>query len=406
MIVRKNKIAEKTLLFLLFFAMVFTPMLNCDMKPAAADSSISDLQKQINEKKQSINASSNKKKELANKIAELQNQQSSEMAKKRYYDDMVSAIEGEIGDTEDLIEYYNQLLEQKELEIAEAQEEYDKSYAMFLNMLTYAYEEGDANYLGILLKSEDFTDFLARIDIISTMIEYTKTVIADLQKSKDNLVQITETHAESIKQLDDYILELSDSSKEYANWSAQSKAFIAKTNREIQDNIALQAQLDRESANMQSEINRLSKELQAKEESQRKYIGGKLFWPVPLTNIKVSSGFGGRTSPITGRWEHHDGIDIPAPYGANIYAANDGTVLMSGYATGYGNCVVLDHGGGITTLYAHASSLVRKVGEKVKKGDVIAKIGSTGWSTGNHLHFGYYDKGAPKDPLKSGLTKP
>jgi murein DD-endopeptidase MepM/ murein hydrolase activator NlpD len=116
----------------------------------------------------------------------------------------------------------------------------------------------------------------------------------------------------------------------------------------------------------------------------------------------VSSGFGNRTSPITGRSEFHNGIDIPANYGSPIWSVNDGIVIIATYSAGYGNYIVIDHGGGISTFYAHASSLARKVGDKVVKGEVIAYVGSTGGSTGNHLHFGYMKDGVFKDPLTSG----
>jgi murein DD-endopeptidase MepM/ murein hydrolase activator NlpD len=158
---------------------------------------------------------------------------------------------------------------------------------------------------------------------------------------------------------------------------------------------------------MEAEIKRLSNELTAKQqESQRKYVGGTFLWPVDIKHNGISSYFGPRKSPITGKPEHHNSIDIPAPYGSNIYAVNDGTVILSNYSNGYGNTIVVDHGGGKTTRYSHNSLNLKKVGDKVKKGDVIAKIGSTGWSTGNHLDFGYLENGVPKNPLTNGLVKP
>ena len=128
-------------------------------------------------------------------------------------------------------------------------------------------------------------------------------------------------------------------------------------------------------------------------------------WPTTCKypHQKVSSGFGGRTSPITKRWESHNGIDIPANYGADVWAANHGTVIISTYSGSYGNYIVIDHGGGVTTLYAHNTSNSVRVNDNVKKGDVIGTVGSTGWSTGPHLHLGYYVNGSPQDPLANGL---
>jgi len=398
-----GKINKKILLFLFAFTVIFTPMAISDIKPAAADTSISDLQKQINDKKASINSSANKKKELTNTIASLKNQQADAARDKRIYDDLIAAIESEIKETEELIEYYREFIDREETEIGRAQEEYDKSYSLFLDLIQFSCEDDNANYLGILLKSDSFTNFLERIDIISDLIEYTKTVTSDLQKYTDNLAQITESHGEAINQLEEYVKDLSESSKDVEIWRKQSTDLIEKTNRDIAAYEASKAQLDQEDLAMQAEIKKLSAALKAQEDSQRKYVGGTFLWPVDTKNRKVSSFFGWRKSPITGRQEHHNSIDIPAPYGSNIYAANDGTVIMSGYSAGYGNTIVIDHGGGKATRYSHASSLLKKVGDKVKKGDVIAKVGSTGWSTGNHLDFGYMEEGVPKNPLGGGI---
>jgi murein DD-endopeptidase MepM/ murein hydrolase activator NlpD len=165
------------------------------------------------------------------------------------------------------------------------------------------------------------------------------------------------------------------------------------------DDRDFQKYVDKEIIVIQNEIRRLSMELQEKSESQKKYVGGVMIWPLDTEYNRRSSPFGFRKSPITGQSEQHTGFDVPAPYDADIYAVNDGIVLIAEYSTVYGNYIVIDHGGGITTLYGQTSSLLKKVGDKVEKGDVIAKVGSTGWSTGNHLHFEYAENGIPKDAI-------
>jgi murein DD-endopeptidase MepM/ murein hydrolase activator NlpD len=128
-------------------------------------------------------------------------------------------------------------------------------------------------------------------------------------------------------------------------------------------------------------------------------------WPVP-SSYRITSSFGMRKHPILRKNKMHTGVDRGADKGASIVAANSGTVIMAHYdKNGYGNMVVIDHGGGITTLYAHASKLLVKVGDKVKSGQTIAKVGSTGLSTGNHLHFEVRVNGEPKDPMKGYLSK-
>ncbi|MCK5758286.1 MAG: peptidoglycan DD-metalloendopeptidase family protein, partial [Clostridiales bacterium] len=132
------------------------------------------------------------------------------------------------------------------------------------------------------------------------------------------------------------------------------------------------------------------------------YAGGDMIWPVPANRGALSKGdrFGMRMHPIFHYMRMHTGIDIGAPNGANILAANAGTVIMVGWSTGYGNRVVIDHGGAIATLYAHCSKMLVKLGDDVAQGQVIALIGETGWATGPHLHFEVMEAGERVDPLK------
>jgi murein DD-endopeptidase MepM/ murein hydrolase activator NlpD len=125
---------------------------------------------------------------------------------------------------------------------------------------------------------------------------------------------------------------------------------------------------------------------------------GEMHWPLPGYTT-LSSTFGTRVHPVTKTVKSHTGIDLPAPTGTGIQAAKDGTVIIAGVQSGYGNTVVIDHGGGITTLYGHCSKLLVKAGQKVKAGAVIAKVGSTGVSTGPHLHFEVRKTGSPVQPL-------
>ena len=129
-----------------------------------------------------------------------------------------------------------------------------------------------------------------------------------------------------------------------------------------------------------------------------KYIGGVLAWPVP-GYTRITSKYGMRTHPITGVYKLHTGVDISAPMGANFIAANDGIVTKAGMNSAYGNMVIIDHGGGISTLYAHGSEILVHVGQTVKKGVAVLKVGSTGYSTGPHAHFEVRINGVVTDPM-------
>jgi murein DD-endopeptidase MepM/ murein hydrolase activator NlpD len=134
-------------------------------------------------------------------------------------------------------------------------------------------------------------------------------------------------------------------------------------------------------------------------QSSKKYIGGELSWPAP-GYYKITSQYGYRNHPILKKKKLHTGIDIAVPKNSNVIAANSGKVIYSGYYGGYGNTVIIDHGGKISTLYAHNSKLLVKVGDEVEKDKVISKSGSTGLSTGPHLHFEVRENGQHVDPLK------
>ena len=121
-------------------------------------------------------------------------------------------------------------------------------------------------------------------------------------------------------------------------------------------------------------------------------------WPAPQYT-RISSYFAGRIDPITGKKSNHGGLDLAAPGGSPILAANSGTVIIAGYHYSYGNYVVIDHGGGVSTLYGHSSKLLVSRGQKVSRGQQIAKVGTTGRSTGNHLHFEVRINGQRVDPL-------
>ena len=169
--------------------------------------------------------------------------------------------------------------------------------------------------------------------------------------------------------------------------------FIAKlsdTEKEIQSKID---EYNTRFAEINSEI--LSMALQ---EIDSEYIGGELAWPVP-GYTRISSNYGMRTHPITGVYKLHTGVDISAPMGANFIAANDGLVTKAAYNSAYGNMVIIDHGGGVSTLYAHGSEILVQLGQIVKRGEPVLKVGSTGYSTGPHAHFEVRLNGIVTDPI-------
>ena len=181
-----------------------------------------------------------------------------------------------------------------------------------------------------------------------------------------------------------------------ATASAQKQSLVDQINAEQDALYDILEDLEAESKALNSEIKRLQAEQAAKNGTNTKAPGAYL-WPCPSSHT-ITSNYGYRVHPVTGAKKLHSGMDIGASYGAAVVAAASGTVIMSKYYGGYGNCIIIDHGGGVSTLYGHMSSLVAKTGQKVSAGETIGKVGSTGVSTGNHLHFEVRINGSTVNP--------
>ncbi len=282
----------------------------------------------------------------------------------------------------------------KEAEISGKQSEYEKNYEIFKERLRVTHEDGDASYIAMLFGAESLADFLSRVDRVGAMLEYDTRIMQELQDTKADLTEersnLEDTKAEQEKVMEDLEKEKAELEKK----RTENEDYITKLNSQIRNNQAqkdaLQAQIEKLDAEMEERIKQIEEEEKKK---NSKYVGGVMLWPVPTKYTYITSECGWRTSPITGKSEYHNGADIPVPYGTDIYAANDGTVVTATSHWSYGNYVMIDHGGGIYTLYAHNSKLCVKVGDKVKRGDIIAKAGSTGQSTGNHCHFSIRENG-------------
>ena len=338
---------------------------------------------------------------LKNQIASSKQDLASAQADKEAYDKLVASYMEKISVTNDLIAELETSISEKTDEINGKQTDYEKKYELFKLRLRVTHEEGQASYLEMLLGAEDIADFLSRVDRVGSMLEYDNKIMNTLKDEKADLEEIRATLEIQKKEQEALKAQLAADEADMQKKSEEAQARIDQLKSDIATSQAYQAQNEKLREEFEAQLEARIKEL---EEEQRKknskYVGGTLQWPVPLDYTKVTSGFAWRTSPITGRKELHNGIDIPAPLGTSVYAANTGTVVIATWHYSYGNYIMIDHGGGIMTLYAHNSQLLVSVGDKVTKGQVIAKVGSTGDSTGNHCHFSVRKNGAFIDPMQ------
>ncbi|WP_010245920.1 murein hydrolase activator EnvC family protein [Acetivibrio cellulolyticus] len=275
--------------------------------------------------------------------------------------------------------------------IAASEQEYNDKMEILKVRLRIMYENSDFTYIDTLAESKNVVDFLERLELVSTISKKDKEIIDGIKEVKTD-IEYKKQEATNEKEK---FQEIANQSLKTINNLSASRANVDEEIRDINSRLD---KLEDEEDKLLSQSNALVNQIK---NLQRKgsYAGGSMTWPCPSSS-RVSSYYGNRLHPILKKYKMHTGIDISANQGVSIVAANKGTVIMAGWQSGYGNTVVIDHGGGITTLYAHCSKLLVSVGETVKAGETIAKVGSTGMSTGPHLHFEVRKNGSTTDPLR------
>lgn len=279
----------------------------------------------------------------------------------------------------------------KEAELVTAEKNIDLKKEILNKRLRVMYKTGSIGYLEVLLGSDDFEDLLTRVDAVKKIFIHDTNLI-ELLIQQRNIVENAKLELVKFKQsLESLFVEKKEAQKVLKTKSANLSVYKKKL---VADHAVFEKQLDKLNADAKK-IKNIIKNLKLSE----KYVGGIMTWPAP-GNMTITSKFGNRMHPILRKMKLHTGIDIAVPSNSSIVAAQSGTIIHSDWLGGYGKVIMIDHGGGIVTLYAHNNKLLLNVGDKVTKGQVIAKSGSTGQSTGPHLHFEVRVNGDYVDPMK------
>ncbi len=339
-------------------------------------------------------------KEAQQKLKEAQQKQADVEAEITAMDDVINAAQKELDSAQADLDDVTARLEASQKALEEANIKREQQFVTFSGRMRFFYENSRLSYLDILLQSEGFSDMLRRLQYIDDIMSYDQNLLTELTATQNEI----KTRTEEIK--------VEKEQSEYLLGVAQEKmdsldAIVAEKRRLVESYAQDEAKYnqlissnEKASQEAQAMINKLLAE-SSSSKSTYVYTGGQLNWPVPsraASSSSLSSGYVSRNRPIGRGSEFHTGYDIPASYGSAVVAAEAGTVIYAGWMSGYGNTIMINHGNGLVTLYGHNSSLTVSKGDTVSRGQQVAKIGSTGNSTGNHCHFEVRVNGSHTNP--------
>lgn len=342
---------------------------------------------------------------IGSEIYELESQHEAVVQRKVKLDENIALTIQEIENLDLQIQLYEEEIEEKIGHYDLAVQEEERQMELFRKRVRAMEEDGDISYLEILFEADNFADLLSAMDSMTDIMDYDEWVVEQLDKAQE-VTWDAKVELENAK-ADAEAAKLEQEAKQAQLEAERAEADALMS--EIMDNMyerqveyaALEAREDEAAAEIDRLIEELEEERRRLAAQQGAHVAatGSYIWP-SASSVYVTSLFGNRLHPVYGYYRMHYGIDIGASYGTDIYAADGGYVTTSTYSSGYGNYVMIDHGDGRYTLYAHMTTRYVSEGDIVLQGDVIGIVGSTGVSTGPHIHFEVYEGGERVDPLQ------
>lgn len=355
----------------------------------AKTDSVEDLQ-------QELNSVSQRRRQLEKKLQDINDKKQQTLAQKEIVDQQIADLNKEISLLQKIVDNLTVELDESKSKLAEAEQVLDENTQLAKDRIRAMYELGSTSYLEIILSSSSLHEFITRLELVRQIADYDRKVINNLKETKATIETETKAIEEKTQKQQSALNNLENNLSSLKDKQAQSEALIDTFNEQTEESKRALAEAEAEEEKVQDEI----RAALASKPEQEEFVGGEFLWPV-AGHYGITSPFGYRYHPLTGVYKMHTGVDVAGGgiNGKPIRAANNGTILKAGYNVGYGNYVVIDHGGGVTTLYGHASSLCVSAGQKVSRGDTIAFVGSTGYSTGPHLHYEIIKNGERVNPL-------
>lgn len=349
--------------------------------------SADDKRAELNNVRQRMEAMQERK-AAARQRAESANAQLSEVM------NSLNALQAQANELQQKSNRLQEKIDDNQLQLTKKQQEVDKRIHIYQKRLRDIYINGQINYLDVLLGAKDFSDFSSRMYLLQKIISSDLAMLDQLKKDLDEIDSRKKLLAAEMKEIQATQTEL-EAKKSRVNKLREQRAQVLYKAQE--DEQSSQAEYDRLLA-ISENIAAMLRNLENNGGGASEESGGtgKFMWPCtgPITSY-----YGWRTHPIFGTTKYHSGMDIAVDTGTPIHAADSGTIVYSGWLGGYGNCVMIDHGSGLVSLYAHNSELNVNEGQYVTKGTVVAYAGSTGYSTGPHCHFEVRLHGELTEPL-------
>ena len=394
--------------------------------------SSSDIQEELNNLESQAQEIQRAKEELAQQQAANASDTRDVVSRKKDIDQEIKIIHDEIENLNAQIQNYNQLIVEKQKELDDAQTRQAELNQQYRVRIRTMEESGKISYWSVLFQANSFTDLLDTINKISEIAAHDQAMLAELDRVAQEIQTAQAELAQEKSNLDAQKTALAVSQAELDEKSAEANAILAELTADaakldslyvsyedkeaaLTDEIAQKEQEYTAALAQEEEARRQEEERRRQEEENRggseEEGGGESggssgssssssgwLYPLPY-RVAVTSAYGYRVHPVTGAWSFHTGVDLGAAEGTPIYATRSGTVTTATYSDVYGNYVTINHGDGYSSLYGHMTHYVVSAGEYVSQGEVIGYVGSTGWSTGPHLHFTIYYNGSTVNPM-------
>lgn len=377
----------------------------------ASETDSDELEDVINSSKEDLQNAQDEKDNMEDQLSDIKDQKEDLEEAKDELSDYVVELDGQLMTLQETLEALEEKIAEKEQAVAQIQQQLKQAeeneanqYASMKQRIQFMYEKGDQTYLALLFEAEDLSDMLNKAEYIEEISGYDRDMLTQYQETKESISSLKtqlETEEENLLAAKE---EASEKEGEMSDLIDQKQEQIEDYESDISNKEEAIKEYEAEIAAQNATIAALENKIAQAEEQQRQqdvsgndtgetsstttytYSGGTFCWPAP-SYTRISDDYGWRIHPTLGVEQFHNGVDMAAPGGSPILAAESGVVVAAAYSSTMGNYVMIHHGNGLYTIYMHASALYVSAGQTVTRGEQIAAVGSTGRSTGNHLHF-------------------